>query len=459
MRIALRYAGLYAILMTLGLGTLFWTSSRYVDEQISTGLKQKMMEWLRIDREKGRENLIHTLNAQWATDVKYRPLFLLLTSDHKKLAGDLEDWPPNLNVDGQVVNIWIEDSLISGRGKDEDAYWPMIAETLADGSRLLLAQSLKQAEELQEVILYTIVIILFVSVLLALTMGWFIGRTLLTRVGNINNTAKAITSGDFSQRVTLSGKNDEFDELAKHLNSMLIRIEQLLTGMRQVTDNIAHDLRQPLSRLRNRLEITLLEKRDPIEYQQVLSETIKDADDLIRTFNALLEIAQTEAGSFRGEWNSVELSKLLEGLGELYQELAESQGKHLTINVQQDLKVTGNRHLLAQAISNLLDNAIKYSHKKGQIVLEAKQQLDGLVVKISDNGSGIPVEKYSLVLERFARLDSARSTSGNGLGLSLVKAVMELHSATLSFEDNQPGLMIQLLFADDVDCIEMPAKI
>ncbi len=253
-----------------------------------------------------------------------------------------------------------------------------------------------------------------------------------------------------SQRVPGSDKNDEFDQLSNHLNNMLSRIELLLTGMRQVTDNIAHDLRKPLSRLRNRLEITLLEKREPQEYQQVLSETIEDADELIITFNALLEIAQTEAKSFRGEWKTVDLSKLLKQLGELYQELAESKGVPLIIAVQDELAVTGNRHLLAQAVSNLLDNAIKYTDTGGQIILDASQQHQIVMINISDNGVGIPADKYGLVLERFFRLDSARSTSGNGLGLSLVKAVINLHGASLEFEDNHPGLVVRLMFVKNV---------
>jgi len=448
MRIALRYAGIYAVFMTLGLSVLYWTSSRYVDEQIIAGLQQRMIELVHIDTAKGRDNLIATLNAQQAGNVKQQRHFLLLSPEHQKLEGDLQAWPPDLKIDGHVVNVWIADKLISEQGT-ADGYWPMLAETLADGSRLLLAQSLEQAEELQEVILYTIIIILLVSVGLALTMGWFIGQTLLARIDKVSMTAKAISSGNFSQRVPLSDRNDEFDELATQLNNMLMRIEKLLAGMRQVTDNIAHDLRQPLSRLRNRLEITLLENRDTPEYQQVLGETIEDADELIRTFNALLEIAQTEAGSFRGEWQTVDMTALLGGLGELYQELAVSKDKHLSINVQQGLKVTGNHHLLAQAISNLLDNAIKYTENKGRITLCAKQHAKGIVVQISDNGLGIPHEKHSLVLERFYRLDTARSTTGNGLGLSLVKAVMELHSATLKFEDNKPGLAIYLHFESD----------
>ncbi|MGZ8944209.1 MAG: ATP-binding protein [Methylococcaceae bacterium] len=442
MQIALRYAGLYALLIVVGLGFLYWASSGYVDEQIETGLTQRMAELLQIEQKQGRASLIAALNAQQT--ISNGQQFLLLAPNGQQLAGNLNGWPVYLKTYGRVANVWIAGKLISSQS--EDGYYPMIAEKLSDGSRLLLAQSLQQAEELMETILYTILLILLISVLLAITMGWFMGRALVVRIDLINRTAQAITKGDFTQRVPVTARNDEFDQLANHLNTMLQRVEQLLTGLRQVTDNVAHDLRQPLSRLRNRLEITLLEARDTSEYQQVLMQTIEDADNLIRTFNALLEIAQTEAGSFRGEWTTVELSGLLEGLGGLYKELAHSQGKQLKIKVQKSLCVIGNRHLLAQAISNLLDNAIKYTDTNGRILLEAKQQNEGVVVIISDNGPGIPAEKYAIVLERFTRLDTARSSSGSGLGLSLVKAVMDLHKASLSLADNKTGLRVSLHF-------------
>jgi signal transduction histidine kinase len=443
MQIALRYSGLYALLIAIGLGFLYWASSSYVDEQISTGLKQHMSELLQIEHTQGRAKLIATLNAEQTPNNRQR--FLLLAANGQQIAGNLHGWPVYLKKYGQVTNVWLDSKLIPLQGAD--GYYPMITEKLPDGSRLLLAQSLQQSEELLEIILYTILLILLVSVLLALTMGWFMGRTLVMRIEHINRTAKAITDGDFSQRIPITTRNDEFDRLANHLNTMLQRIEQLLTGLRQVTDNVAHDLRQPLSRLRNRLEITLLEARDTGEYQQVLAQTIEDTDNLIRTFNALLEIAQAEAGSFRGEWTVVDLSDLLEVLGGLYKELAHSQGKQLKIKVQKSLYVIGNRHLLAQAISNLLDNAIKYTDTSGRILLEAVQQNESVVVTISDNGSGIPADKYTLVLERFYRLDAARSSSGSGLGLSLVKAVIDLHKATLILADNQTGLKVSLVFA------------
>ena len=440
MRMAIRYAAFYAMSMTIALSVLYWASSRYVDEQINAGLQQRSLELLRIDRERGRQGLLDTLKTQQSLTENYQLHFLLMSPAGKKITGNLNGWPPGLDSDGHVVNVWIADRLISKAG-DPDGYWPMIAQTLNDGSRLLLAQSLQQAEELQELILYIILIILIGSVALALAMGWFMGRSLLARIAHINETTDAIIAGDFSQRVPVSEHNDEFDALARRLNNMLNRIEQLLTGMRQVTDNVAHDLRRPLSRLRNRLEITMLEKRNTAEYQQVLTETIADADTLIRTFNALLEIAQAEAGSFRGEWTTVDLTTLLIELGDLYQELAESQGRHLSIHVQQGLKIKGNRHLLAQGISNLFENALKYSPVDGKISLLA----EGNLIQISDNGPGIPVEKYDHVLQRFTRLDNARSTAGNGLGLSLVDAVCKLHGVSLRLQDNQPGLTVQML--------------
>ena len=279
----------------------------------------------------------------------------------------------------------------------------------------------------------------------ALTMGWLLGRKLLQRIDSINTTAQRVTAGELSGRVALSGQHDEFDELGGHLNTMLERIEKLLTGMHQVTDNIAHDLRRPLARMRNRIEVTLLESRDPDEYLRALDETLQDCDELIHTFNALLEIAQAEAGSVRGEWKNIDLSTLLQDLGDLYLDQAEAQGKHLSLDIEPGLTLTGNRHLLAQAVGNLLDNAFKHTPDSTAIRLEAKRENGKILVTVSDNGPGIASEQREKVLERFVRLESERSTTGSGLGLSLVRAAAELHKAELRLADNHPGLRVSLI--------------
>jgi len=447
-RLALRYALFYALLITLGLGVLYWATSHYVDVQMAAGLQQELARLVQVDRQSGRDRLITRIAVeQQATSGNNRRYYLLQSAGGQRQAGNLIDWPPGFAADNHVRNVWIEDELIPDKLPDKDGFWPMIGIRLDDGSRLLVAQSVRQAEDLQEFILSTMAIILTVSVGLALTMGWLLGRTLLQRIDAINTTAQQVTAGELSRRVALSGQDDEFDELASHLNTMLARIEQLLTGMRQVSDNIAHDLRRPLARIRNRIDVTLMEKRDSTEYRLALEETLEDANALMQTFNALLEIAQAEAGSFRGEWKVVDLSALLEELGGLYLDEAEARHKRFELQIEPGLKITGNRHLLAQAVSNLLDNALKYTPDDSIIRLQAARQAGHPLLTVCDNGPGIAIDQRDKVFERFVRLEPDRSTTGNGLGLSLVKAVADLHKAELRLEDNQPGLCVVLQFS------------
>jgi len=283
-RLALRYALFYALLITLGLGVLYWATSHYVDAQIAAGLEQELTRLVHIDRNEGRDRLLASIAVQQqAARGDNRRYYLLQSPAGKRLTGKLLDWPPGFSADGRVRNVWIEETLVSAKLPDKDGFWPMIGTRMDDGSRLLVAQSVRQAEDLQEFTLSTMAIILAVSVGLALTMGWLLGRTLLQRIDAINSTAQQVTTGELSTRIPLSGQNDEFDELATHLNTMLARIEKLLTGMRQVTDNVAHDLRRPLARVRNRIEVTLMEQRDSKEYCSALEETLEDANALMQT--------------------------------------------------------------------------------------------------------------------------------------------------------------------------------
>lgn len=448
-RLTLRNALLYALLVTLGLAILYWAITNYIDAQTTAGLEQELNQLVTIDRRAGRNKLIATLSDKsqigLAEDQQY---FLLQSANGEKLAGNLEGWPSSVKPDGKVRNIWVEDSLIPDRPADSDGYWPLVATRLDDGSLLLIALNVAEAEDLLEFILGAMGLILMISIAFALTTGWLLGRTLLSRIDTVNQTAQQVSDGDFSRRVPLSGHDDEFDELAGHLNAMLSRIDKLLTGMRQVTDNIAHDLRQPLTRIRNRIEVTLMTERSNSEYRQALQESLADTTALMETFTALLEISQAEAGSFRGEWGSVDLSDMLESLGELYQDESEAQHKHFELHVEPGLTVTGNRHLLAQATSNLLDNALKYAPDGSTIQLQASQDKHRSVsVSVSDNGPGIPENQRANVFDRFYRLETDRSTPGNGLGLSLVKAVANLHQAKLTLEDNAPGLRVTLVLA------------
>jgi signal transduction histidine kinase len=340
----------------------------------------------------------------------------------------------------------VEDDIISGEKYVDDAYWPVIARQLPDGSRLLLARSVRQAEDLQERTLYLMGFILVATVLLALAMGVTLGCAILRRVDRISSTAGDIMAGNLSQRIRIIDSDAEFKALAERPNAMLDRVQQLISGFRDVTDNVAHDLRSPLSRLRNRLEVTLLEKRSEFEYRQAISQTIQDAEGLLSTFNAILGIAQLEAGSPRTHWGPVDLNGLASDLVELYEPSAQKLGQRLTLATGEAVEIMGSRDLLAQAIGNLLDNAIKYTPEGGTIDLQVRPSGDAVEVFVADSGPGIPESKRVHVLGRFVRMESSRHTPGNGLGLSLVRAVAELHGADLVLGDNRPGLIIALHF-------------
>ncbi|HKH21076.1 MAG TPA: ATP-binding protein, partial [Gammaproteobacteria bacterium] len=290
------------------------------------------------------------------------------------------------------------------------------------------------------------------SLLLALTSGLVVSHAILRRIETISRTGRSIMAGDLSQRVPLTGRGDEFDQLAINLNAMLDRIQRLMEGMRQVTDNVAHDLRSPLARLRSRLEVTLLMPRSNNDYRAAIELTLSDVGGLLGTFNALLSIAQVESGADRGDWHSIDLSALTRDVADLYQPLAEDKEVHFTQQIRQDLRLRGNRSLLTQAIGNLLDNAIKYTPRGGTIQLNARHKHEVIEVVVSDNGPGIPADMREKVLERFVRLETSRTTPGNGLGLSLVRAVAWLHNAKLELADAHPGLSVSLQFPFDLIC-------
>jgi signal transduction histidine kinase len=445
-RLAIRYALLYAVLIALGLGVLYWSTARFVDAQLGAGLRKSLDELGKARAALDPAAFSALIRTRLRAHTHDGLHFLLVDRDGRPIAGDFTGWPSGLPSDGQVHNVHIEDALIPGRAENQDSYWPAVGRRFANGSRLLVAQGLDQAEELLDFVQGTMAAILGISVALALGLGLLQGRTLLLRIDGLIDTARAIGAGRLQRRVPISGRNDEFDELAGQLNAMLGRIEELMAGLRQVTDNVAHDLRSPLSRVRNLLDVTLLEGRDAGEYRAAIERATAGIDEVIRTFNALLEIAQTEAGSFRGEWGLVDLSALAQELGELYRDTAEEQGKLLELDLSPDLKVTGNRHLLAQALSNLLDNAVKFTPAGQSIRLSAFREASQVCLQISDRGPGIPSAERARVLQRFVRLDAARSTPGSGLGLSLVAAVARLHGATLRLEDAGPGLIVRLAF-------------
>ena len=282
--------------------------------------------------------------------------------------------------------------------------------------------------------------------LIASFIGSFlIGYTIIHSISRISRTARRIVDGDFAERVPIRANDaDEMNQLADDLNHMLDRIEALITSQRQVTNNIAHDLRSPLNRLRNRMEVALLDRSsDTKTLRDVIADSVEDAENLLKTFNALLSIAQVESRA-KDDFTHTSLSDICEDLAELYDVLSEDGEHTFAASIEPDLDIMGNRQLIAQAITNLLDNAVKYTPSGGNIRLSAEKRGDNILINVADNGKGIPPDKRDDVLKRFVRLDSARSTPGNGLGLSLVSAIVALHNGSLTLHDNKPGLRIQI---------------
>ena len=279
---------------------------------------------------------------------------------------------------------------------------------------------------------------------LSIVAGAITARRVLRRIDAINATSSTIIGGNLSERVPVTRRNDEFDGLATNLNAMLDRIQGLMQGLKEVTDNVAHDLKTPLTRLRNKAESALREGAREDERREALEVTITESDKLIRTFNALLMIARAEAGAPSGALTDVDVSAVVGDVAELYGPVAEDAGTTLDSQVAEGVHLRANRELLGQAMANLIENALKYGRPEpggaGHIVVALKEVGGRVRIEVADNGSGIPVEDRLRVLERFVRLEKSRTEAGSGLGLALVAAVARLHRGTFSIEDNNPGV-------------------
>jgi signal transduction histidine kinase len=296
--------------------------------------------------------------------------------------------------------------------------------------------------------------LLGVALLIVLALGswFFVSRRVLKRIDSISGAGRQIMAGDLSGRLEVTGSGDEFDRLAESLNAMLDRMEHLMYGLKDVSDNIAHDLKTPLTRLRTRVEATLAGPGNTNAYRAALEATIEESDQLIRTFNALLMIARIEAGSPDGAMGPIDLAPILADVAEFYEPVAEEAEVYLALSLEDPLPIAGNRELISQAIGNLVDNAIKYVRSGAmppaapRVAIAARREGDWIVVTVADNGPGIAAEDRERVLQRFVRLEKSRTMPGSGLGLSLVDAVTRLHHGVISLGDANPGLVVNLKF-------------
>ena len=447
LRVSLGYAALFTLVTAAALGAVYWSASQYIDSQIRIGLTNEMTDLANYAQGQPLGKLVENIDKHATVGTANRRFYILVSPDGRKLAGNLREWPGSVTDDGKVRNVWLDYALVPGRAPEEDEFVTGIARRLPDGRRLFIGQGIERAEDLTEYTLDAILIVLGATALIAVGIAIQMGRTMQARLDRISGTLGAIMHGDLSRRLPLSRRNDEFDELARRINEMLTRVEQLMKGMRQVTDNVAHDLRSPLNRLRSRLEVTLLRPREEHAYREVIQEGVDEIEGLLRTFNAILRIAQAEAGSYEIAGAAIDLAALASDMVELYQAPAEDRLQSLKLGrPAENVWISGERDLLAQALGNLLENAIKFAPQGGAIEVTVGQDEAAAWVRVADNGPGIPADAREAVFERFTRLDPARTLPGNGLGLSLVQAIARIHEARVELSDNSPGLIVELRF-------------
>jgi signal transduction histidine kinase len=319
-------------------------------------------------------------------------------------------------------------------------------DTLPNGDHLLVGKEIDDLDEFAKKIKTALLWGVALIFVLAAVASVSVTRRTVGRIEAINATSRAIMQSGLGKRIPLRGTRDEWDQLAENLNSMLERIETLMAEVKQVSDNVAHDLRTPLARMRGRLEKACARQRNGDYDQSLIADSMADLDAVLRMFSSLTRISQIEAGDRTSAFRTVNLSEIASEVVELFDAAAEDERAHLDAVVDQRVLVAGDRDLLFDAVANLVDNAIKHGREAGRVTVEVTQNDGSAVISVADDGPGIPINERQNVFKRFYRLEQSRRTPGNGLGLSLVAAVARLHGAGIEMMDNAPGLKFRLRF-------------
>lgn len=455
-KISLTYLVVAAIGAGLVLARAGWNVEKLIERQVARTVDSDITGLSEQYSQGGIIQLVRAVQRRAA-----RPgagLYLLTTHVGEPIAGNVVSLPPGVLAQSGLVET---DYLREG---DFGAPHRALARIfdLPGGFRLLVGHDIGEALRMRRIFAGALVTSLIWLVIIGTIGGLWVARHVLHRVDTITAKAKTIFAGDLAGRLPLAGTGDELDRLVQSLNSMLDRIAVLVIGLHEVSDNIAHDLKTPLTRMRSRAEQALQFARTPDDYRLALEKVIDESDALIRTFDALLMIARAEAGAGPEGMIDFDAAAVAHDVGDLYEPLAEDRGVSLSLDVEPGLMLHGSRELVGQALANLVDNAIKYGApqspgKQAQSVIVAAKRQGGMVeISVADQGPGIAPDDWDRVKERFVRLENSRSRPGSGLGLALAAAVARLHKGTLRFEDNSPGLKAVLALPA---AVALPAKL
>jgi signal transduction histidine kinase len=416
---------------------LWWSTAGLLDRQTTAAIQADAQSLSERFRAGGLPALVLTIEDRLSQNVEDDAIYLLVDPSGRRIAGNLERWPQGAAENGALYELPIERAGMGSLAVVQ-------AFDLPGGFHLLIGRDVQVRAQLRGLLTDALLWALLVVVAMA-SFGALVVRSLFRRaLANVSVTAAAIAGGDLTQRVKLSGRGDEFDQLAETINDMLDRMARLMEGVRAVSNAIAHDLRTPITRARARLEDASLHAGTAAELRAVIERATADLDGIVAVFQALLRIAEIEAGSRRAAFATTDLAPLLADVAELYEAVAEERNIALTVQAPDSVPAFGDRELIQQALANLVDNAVKFSPSGGAVRLSARLTPAGVDIAVADEGPGIPEADRARAAQRFFRGEAARNTPGSGLGLALVQAVAQLHGGRLSLSDGAPGLIATL---------------
>ena len=457
-RLSLLYICLFGASVLVLLAFIYWTTVRVIDRQTTDTIEAEIRGLDEQYRARGIRRLVAVIEERSGPYGDPDSVYLLADAGFRPLAGNLSAWPREA---GGAQGGWVE--IAARRSSSEDAHGTIRARTfvLAGGFRLLVGRDPRGRADFEDLILESVGGALGITLVLGLLGGLVMSRRMLRRVDAVRETGQRIMRGDLSRRMPVTGVGDEFDRLSITVNEMLDEIETLMTGLRTVTDSVAHDLRSPLTRLKARLELALRE--GPPEGQDqgqgqgqghraALERAVAETDGILRTFATLMEIARAESGKAGIAMAPVDLRAVVADMVELYAPHAEEKGLAMEAALDEAGAVAGHGQFLSQLVANLLDNALAYTPAGGRVAIALAREPAGAArLAVEDSGPGIPPEDRERVLQRFVRLDTSRPSGGSGLGLSLVAGVASLHRATLALDESPlGGLRVTLTFPPPV---------
>ena len=443
-RVALIAIGAFGVIVSAIFGYVYLSTSSYVRSRSDRAIMADYLSLQGAYERNGRAGLI-VLIQQRMTDKSFADgVYILVDPSLATLRGNIKVWPATVAAARGWTEFRAPEPLPNMTSR------PLLRamlETFPSGDRLLVGRDISDLDSFTDQIKTAVISGIALIFVLAGVASILVTRRTVGRIEAINATSRAIMLSDLDKRIPLRGTNDEWDSVAENLNLMLDRIETLMGEVKQVSDNVAHDLRTPLTRMRGRLEKAYHGQRIGENDQSLLGDTIADLDAVLRIFSSLTRIAQIETQARKGAFRTVNLFEIASEVIELYDAAAEQDGTRLTVIGDREVLVTGDRDLIFDAIANLVDNSIKHGRAGGQVVV-ANENTDGTpAISTTDEGPGIPADEYEHVFKRFYRLEHSRYTPGNGLGLSLVAAVARIHGARIEMYDNAPGLKLTLRFS------------